>query len=352
MGAMDNQALEPEEQEAKEVVRRQERSMVAGDKPSLSPHPPSCQGGRLQILGVPDPVESYEDAVQAWHHLDGLRDDLNWTYGALVSLVAVKYGEGTLEKYGREVGRTASALRLYRQVFEQFENTTRVAFPLRWNYYRVALSAPEPDRVKLLDLASKNAWRSRDLERHIRTAYPRAKLLPEGKFRVIYADPPWEYPRDQHSRGEQETTLGSHYQSLSYDELAMMAVKDIAADDAVLFLWATSPKLEEALDLAAAWGFDYKASMVWDKVKHNVGYYVSVRHELLLICTRGSCTPDVPELVDSVVVIERSEHSKKPSQFRSLIDRLYPHGPRIELFAREKADGWEAYGNDPRVAVD
>jgi N6-adenosine-specific RNA methylase IME4 len=86
--------------------------------------------------------------------------------------------------------------------------------------------------------------------------------------------------------------------------------------------------------------------MVWDKVKHNVGNYVSVRHELLLICTKGSCTPDVKKLDDSVYSEERTEHSKKPEYFRNLIDKIYPNGNRIELFARGKIAGWDVWGNE------
>jgi N6-adenosine-specific RNA methylase IME4 len=94
-----------------------------------------------------------------------------------------------------------------------------------------------------------------------------------------------------------------------------------------------------------AWGFTYKAAFIWDKIKHNMGHYNSVRHELLLICTRGSCQPDVQTLFDSVQSIERTRHSAKPAEFRTIIDTIYPHGPRLELFARTTAEGWDAHGN-------
>jgi N6-adenosine-specific RNA methylase IME4 len=95
-----------------------------------------------------------------------------------------------------------------------------------------------------------------------------------------------------------------------------------------------------------AWGFEYKASFIWDKVKHNFGHYNSVRHELLLIGTRGSCLPDAEELVDSVQSIARStEHSSKPGEFRDIIDKLYRLGTRVELFARgDMPEGWLAWG--------
>jgi N6-adenosine-specific RNA methylase IME4 len=121
----------------------------------------------------------------------------------------------------------------------------------------------------------------------------------------------------------------------------------MAQQNAVLFLWATSPLLPDALRVMAAWDFEYKANFIWDKVRHNYGHYNSVRHELLLLGTRGSCLPDANKLIDSVQSIERSDtHSEKPGQFRAIIDTLYPHGKHIELFARQTTPGWEAWGNE------
>jgi len=136
---------------------------------------------------------------------------------------------------------------------------------------------------------------------------------------------------------------------MSIAELCAMgpAVRDMAEDNAVLFMWVTSPLLEECFDVIRAWGFKYKTSFVWDKVRHNFGHYNSVRHELLLVCTRGSCTPDNPKLYDSVQTIERSDtHSEKPGEFRDMIEELYEYGGRIELFARANTGGWEVWGNE------
>ena len=169
------------------------------------------------------------------------------------------------------------------------------------------------------------------------------------KFRVIYADPPWQYNDKQNSikRGG----AIKHYQTMSINELCDLKInskqiKDIAESDAVLFLWVTSPLLDEVFKLIRAWGFKYKASFIWDKVKHNMGHYNSVRHELLLICTKGShITPDVKKLFDSVQVIPRTnKHSEKPIEFRNIIDTLYTKGNKIELFARTKTKGWTAWG--------
>jgi N6-adenosine-specific RNA methylase IME4 len=137
-----------------------------------------------------------------------------------------------------------------------------------------------------------------------------------------------------------------HYHTMDMDAICAMPIKNVSEDNSVMFLWATSPILEEAFQVIRAWGFEYKTSFVWDKVKHVMGHYNSVRHELLLVCVRGSCQPDERKLFDSVYTEERTEHSKKPEYFRKVIDTIYPIGKRIELFAREQHEGWTSYGNE------
>ena len=164
-----------------------------------------------------------------------------------------------------------------------------------------------------------------------------------NKYRIIYADPPWEYDADFMDKyGHAE----AHYKTMTMGELSELPVKDMAEKDCVLFLWATSPKLKEAVFIMESWGFNYKTSFVWDKIKHNFGHYNSVRHEFLLIGGIGKSTPDIKELHDSVISIERSEiHSEKPEYFRNLIDSLYTHGNRIELFARGLIpNSWKSWG--------
>jgi len=164
----------------------------------------------------------------------------------------------------------------------------------------------------------------------------------DKKYRIIYADPPWKYGN---AMPEYVTEPQDYYLLMSTADICNMPVKDICQKDAVLFLWSTSPHLPEALEVVKAWGFEYKTSFVWDKIKHNMGHYNSVRHEFLLVCTRGSCTPDNRVLFDSVVSIERGEHSVKPDYFREIIEKLYIYGNKIELFAREAAAGWDVFGN-------
>lgn len=166
------------------------------------------------------------------------------------------------------------------------------------------------------------------------------------KFRIIYADPPWQYDLEQTS-----PQLGGaikHYNSMSIEELCNLPIDSITEKDAVLFLWVTSPKLNLFLELMESWGFKYKTSFVWDKIKHNMGHYNSIRHEFLLIGGKGKSAPDVKKLFDSVQSIEKSDkHSEKPIEFINIIDELYIYGDRIELFCRDpKKENWFFWGNE------
>lgn len=206
-------------------------------------------------------------------------------------------------------------------------------------------AAPEFQRAVVQKISDGSAKTATDAVRQAKhEAKVEAPELPSESYRVIYADPPWSYGNsglDDYGHAER------HYPTMTIDELCQMPVKAMADDDAVLFMWVTSPLLEECFDVIRAWGFKYKTSFIWDKVKHNFGHYNSVRHELLLVCTRGSCTPDVKVLHDSVQTIERTDkHSEKPEEFRAIIDAIYPRGRRIELFSRKSVKGWDAYGNE------
>jgi len=165
-------------------------------------------------------------------------------------------------------------------------------------------------------------------------------------FRVIYADPAWSYDDKQDT--PQLGGAAKHYDTMSIRELSELPVNKISEKDSVLFLWVTSPLLEDAFKVVSAWGFKYKTSFIWDKVKHNMGHYNSVRHEILLVCTKGSCTPDNKKLYDSVQSIERNDnHSEKPIEFLNIIDDIYNYGNKLEMFCRNiKKNNWFGWGNE------
>lgn len=167
--------------------------------------------------------------------------------------------------------------------------------------------------------------------------------LPAQRYPVIYADPPWRY---EHSRTVSRE-IENQYPTMSLEEICELPVMQMAADDAVLFLWTTSPKLEEAFAVIPSWGFKYRTCMIWDKERMGMGYFARQQHELLLICTRGELpVPEPTNRPRSVQRIPRDpEHSAKPEEFHSLIEQMYPEYDRVELFARNSREGWDAWGN-------
>ncbi|MGQ0563323.1 MAG: MT-A70 family methyltransferase, partial [Gemmatimonadota bacterium] len=167
---------------------------------------------------------------------------------------------------------------------------------------------------------------------------------PVGRYDVIYADPPWRY---EYVKTESRA-IENHYPTMSREEIAALSVP--AIDDCVLFLWATSPKLADAMYVIQEWRFVYRTCAVWDKGQIGMGYYFRQQHELLLVATRGNPgTPEPSERVGSVVHSPRADHSQKPGIFYELIERMYPHAARCELFARNERVGWASWGNESGV---
>lgn len=163
-----------------------------------------------------------------------------------------------------------------------------------------------------------------------------------GPFNVIYADPPWRYEYIE----TESRAIENQYPTMTLDAICALPVGDIAADDCVLLMWATSPKLAEAMQVLEAWGFNYRTCMVWVKDKIGMGYYARQQHELLLIAARGELPTPLPEnRPSSVFYGERTEHSRKPETAYELVERMYPEYKRVELFARNKRDGWQTWGN-------
>jgi N6-adenosine-specific RNA methylase IME4 len=170
--------------------------------------------------------------------------------------------------------------------------------------------------------------------------------LPEGKYRVIYADPPWDYNNEFDVAGYTTVAATDHYPVMPLSEICALDVKSLAAPDSVLLLWATSPLLAQAFEVVKAWGFTYKTHFVWYKGRGAFGHYHKANCELLLIATRGLCVPDADERADQMQNFARGRHSQKPKEWRELIDRLWPNGPRIELFQRTNAvpSHWHVWG--------
>lgn len=168
--------------------------------------------------------------------------------------------------------------------------------------------------------------------------------LPNKLYGVIYADPEWRFEPYSRETG-MDRAADNHYPTSETDLICTRPVGDIAADDAVLFLWATVPMLQDALRVVAAWGFVYKSHAVWKKDKVGTGYWFRNQHELLLVGTKGNIPAPAPgSQFSSVLEHATARHSEKPDQVYMMIEAYFPNLPKIELNARSAREGWDAWG--------
>ena len=170
----------------------------------------------------------------------------------------------------------------------------------------------------------------------------------DKKYQIIYADPPWEY----RNMGNIQATANAHYQTMKQADIENLPVSALADTNSILFLWATFPKIQEALNCMKAWGFEYKTvGFTWVKTNKRgghffgVGWYTKSNAEVCLIGVKGK-PPKVSNRVSSIVESVREEHSKKPDIIREKIVEFSGDIPRIELFARQCEDGWDCWGNE------
>lgn len=169
------------------------------------------------------------------------------------------------------------------------------------------------------------------------------------KYNIIYADPPWSFKTySQKGKGR-----SPKYPVMTKSDIQALDVPSICADDCILFLWVTWPCLEEGLDLIKAWGFTYKTDgFLWVKKNKKsetpfwgLGYWTRANSEPCLLATKGNpkrIARDVHQIVHTSI----QEHSRKPDEVRSRIVQLMGDVPRIELFARQKVEGWASWGNE------
>jgi N6-adenosine-specific RNA methylase IME4 len=182
--------------------------------------------------------------------------------------------------------------------------------------------------------------------------------VPPKRYKIIYADPAWKFKNWTYGVSGTEARrkqLGRPpYPTMSIDELKAIRVQDIASRDSILLMWVTSPKLVEGLELIKAWGFTFKTvAFCWVKLNKvdmkpitGMGYHTRSGMELCLLATRGSGVPRRDATIKQVIFEPRTEHSVKPKIVYNLITRLYGNVPRVELFARNTWEGFDAWGNE------
>lgn len=190
------------------------------------------------------------------------------------------------------------------------------------------------------------------------TLYPD---FPEKRFDIVYADPPWHYNGklqfDKSSKAADHidpsknifiSSAAFKYPTLKTVQMMNLPVQDICKDDCILFLWTTNPHLAQAIELGSAWGFEYKTvAFVWDKTAHNPGQYTLSNCELCLLFKRGRIPkPRGARNIQQLIKSPRRAHSMKPDAVRHAIEKMFPTQDRVELFARQSADGWTPWGLD------
>lgn len=195
----------------------------------------------------------------------------------------------------------------------------------------------------------------RDVQRQGISTEAAKSVNGKKRYSVIYADPPWRFEDRYNSGGMDGKSPENHYRSMPLGDILelnvgsadnVITVDDIATDDAVLFLWIVDRYAREAFGIIDNWGFTYRAQMVWVKDGIGLGQLVRYKHEVLYIATRGKIPlPDESVRPASVIEAAKREHSRKPDEVYSIIEAMYPNMPRIELFSRNKRDGWDAWGN-------
>ena len=200
--------------------------------------------------------------------------------------------------------------------------------------------------------------KERTVENQLPDFYP---PLPNEKYEVIYADPPWDYGgKTQFDKscikGENKdwkkniflSAANFKYPTVKTKVLKTMPIQDICADNCLLFMWVTSPHLAQGIELGQSWGFEYRTVVfVWDKMVHNPGQYTLSNCELCLLFKKGKIpTPRGARNVQQLVRSPRREHSRKPDEVRDNIVKMFPTQKKIELFARENVDGWDFWGLD------
>ena len=171
---------------------------------------------------------------------------------------------------------------------------------------------------------------------------------PNKQYSIILADPPWEFKNYNDAKASR--WVGSHYSLMTTDDICKLPVPSISNNDCILFMWGTWPRLPDCLRVVSEWGFTYKTvGFVWVKTNKNsgifmgTGYWCRANSEFCLLATKGH-PKRVDASVSQVVMHQRLRHSQKPSVVRDRIVQLIGDLPRIELFARQRVEGWDAWG--------
>ncbi|MCD7715453.1 MAG: modification methylase [Lachnospiraceae bacterium] len=217
------------------------------------------------------------------------------------------------------------------------------------------MSAINNTEITAYSLYSKQA-KARTKINPLESIYPK---LPNKKYQIIYADPPWDYGgkmqydkttiKSENIGFEKKIFLSSatfKYPTLKLKQLKEFPVESITDNDCILFMWTTGPQMANAIELGRTWGFEYKTmAFVWDKMVHNPGRYALSQTEFVLAFKKGKFPqPRGARNIRQMVAVQRGKHSEKPVEVIDGITKMFPHQEKIELFARKNYNGWDNWG--------
>ncbi len=290
------------------------------------------------------PGLSYEEWQTHGENLAAMSGSIQWWIGDFINYGEAAYGEKysqalTLwESQAKDEGYGGLANMAW--VSREYESSIRIE-NLSWSHHLIAASLNEDQRQVLLERAATEGWSAHDLRRQVRTLKTPTIGPAKGQYAVVYADPPWRYEHSKtHSRD-----VENQYPTMELEDIC--AVSMPAAPDCVLYLWATAPKLTEAIQVMEAWGFTYRTNAVWDKQIIGMGYWWRGQHELLLVGVRGNPSPPPEDKrLSSLFSFKRGKHSEKPPQVYGMIESMYPNADYIELFQRTPRKGWKGWGDE------
>ena len=164
------------------------------------------------------------------------------------------------------------------------------------------------------------------------------------KYDIIYTDPPWDYKGQKMTSGSGAINF---YPTMTVKQM-LKEITIPAADNCLMFMWTSSPHLDQAIDLGKGWGFDYSTvGFVWDKTVPQPGFYTMSQVELCLVFKKGKIpTPRGARNIRQFLSEKRREHSRKPDEIRNRIEEMFPDQSKLEMFARTAPEGWDVFGNE------
>ena len=278
-----------------------------------------------------------KESEYIWDKVGKINSAIQWWIGDMWNAAA---DTGEAERMSIENGFRPGAAQRYGDTAKKFALHRRRG-SLSYFYHQFISGMTEEEQEKWLDYAEKTRCTLTEFKKKINRGRPKLDL-PEGTFEIVYSDPPWEYQ----NTGFDESA-NNQYPTMSVEELTNLKVNRIINKNTVLFLWATNPLLEDAIEVMHSWGFEYMSNIAWIKDRgRGKGWWLRSKHELLLIGTLENSPQPAVRLNSCFEAARPPRHSQKPDIVYEMIEKMYPKQTKMEMFARQTRKGWSSWGNE------